>query len=605
MKNRVNTKLAVILFFVCMGYVTAFSQDWQIVTPKYSTNDAIVAGFVADAATYGDGVTDATEYIRNCLNALDKYTGASNHGGGVLYLPEGKYKISGTLIIPKGVTLRGDWQKPVKGQPLKGTILMAYSGKGQENGTPFITMEPASAVMDLTFWYPDQNPDNITPYPPTIQFGRPNYFGNEFCNAKNITLVNSYSGIFFYRGGGTCPTINGVYGTPLKQGVEIDRIVDIGRIEWCDFSPEYWAGSGLAGAPASGSSYKQWIYENGTGIVMRRNDWSYTCYINIEGYNKGFYATKTVDATDKATPNGHNYGFVFKDCKYGLYFDGDNTAGCMFTEVKTENCEYGAYIAPTTAGVLQLYKWTFDASNAAILSEATSTTKVTLQESKINSGKVLMQGGTLVAMDNDFNNNAPQIELEANSRGDITGNRFGKSVQILENSIFTNKISHDPVTVKKLPAYKEFKPQAKKPSRNVMYNVLDFGAQKGTMNNIPSADATTAIQSALDRAKSEGGGVVYLPPGHYRLDGSISIPEGVELKGGIDVSAFPLGPGSTLEIYGEKKKPAELLPYRCRRTADSGVSSSIIPNRYSAKFCHRVSTHIPIPFSFREMTYTS
>jgi len=575
MKNLFNTKLFVVLFFVFVGFNSAFSQSWQLVTPKYSTNDAIVAGFVADAATYGNGVTDATEYIQNCLNRLDNYTGDPNHGGGVLYLPEGRYKVSGTLIIPKGVTLRGDWQKPVKGQPIKGTVIMAYSGKGSENGTPFIMMEPAAAVMDLAFWYPEQDANNITPYPPTIQFGRPNYFGNEFCNAKNITLVNTYSGIFFYRGGGTCPTINGVYGTPLKQGIEIDRIVDIGRTEWCDFSPAYWAGSGLPGSPSiNNSAYTQWIYNNGSGIVMRRNDWSYTCYLNVEGYNKGFYATKTIDATDNATPNGHNYGFYFKNCKYGLYFDGDNPVGCMFTEVKTENCEYGAYLAPSTGGVLQLYKWDINATNAAIFADGTSTTKITLQESLINSGKVLLQGGTLVAMDNDFKNNAPQIELEANSRGDITGNRFEKPVQILENSIFVNKISHEAVNVKKLPDYVEFKPQSKKPSRNVMYNVLDFGAQKGTINNIPATDATTAIQNALNRAGNEGGGIVYLPPGHYRLNGSLTIPTGVELKGGIDVSAFPLGPGSVLEIYGEKNN--ENGPSPINMQSGSGLRGIVI-----------------------------
>ena len=554
MKKLVNIKLFAAIFALFVIHST-FAQNWQIVNPKYSTTDAIVAGFVADAAVYGNGTTDATAYIQNCLNQLDNYTGDANHGGGVLYLPEGKYKITGNILIPKGVTIRGDWEKPVKGQPIKGTILMAYSGRGNESATPFITMEPAAAVMDLTIWYPEQSADNITPYPPAIQFGKPNYFGNEFCNAKNITLVNAYSGIYFHHSGGTCPTINGVYGTPLKQGIEIDRIVDIGRLEWIDFSPAYWAGSGLAGSPSlSNTTYTQWLYNNGTGVVMRRNDWSYTCYLSVDGYNKGFYATKTVDPNDSATPNGHNYGFNLKNCKYGLYFDGSNTVGCMFTEVKVEGCEYGAYLAPATAGVLQLYKWDIRATSYALFSDKTSTTKTTLQESTVRNGKVLLQGGTLVAMDNDFNNIAPQVEFEANSRGNLTGNRFSSTPQIRENSIFVNQIDHTPVTVAKLPSYYEFSPQTKKPARNVMYNVLSspYNVKKGTRNNIPSSDATQGIQNALNQAKADGGGIVYLPPGHYRINGSLTIPNGVELKGGIDVSAFPMGPGTVLEIYGSK-----------------------------------------------------
>lgn len=38
--------------------------------------------------------------------------------------------------------------------------------------------------------------------------------------------------------------------------------------------------------PQAGEAYADWIYKHGTGIVMRRNDWSYTCYVDIEGYNK-------------------------------------------------------------------------------------------------------------------------------------------------------------------------------------------------------------------------------------------------------------------------------------------------------------------------------
>lgn len=542
-----------VVFSMTVGNRPAYAQTWQIVTPKYATKEAIVAGFVADAATYGNGSTDATTYIQNCLNTLDNASGDAEHGGGVLYLPEGNYKISGTLIIPKGITIRGDWQKPVKGQAITGTILMAYSGKGNADATPFITMKPGAAVLDLAFWYPEQDANNITPYPPSIQFGVPNYFGNEFCNAKNITLVNSYSGIFFYRGGGTCPTMNGIYGTPLKQGIEIDRIVDIGRTEWVDFSPAYWAGSGLAGAPSlSNTIYTKWIYDNGTGIIMRRNDWSYTCYVTIEGYNKGFYATKTIDAVETSTPNGHNYGFTLTNCKYGVYFDGNNTVGIMFTEIKIAGCQYGFYAAANTGGIAQLYKWDISATNAAVFSDQTSTTKISLQESKVTTGKVQLQGGLLLATDNDFNNPAPQIQFEINSRGNLTGNRFSQAVQISEKSVFVNQIDHTPVITSKLPAYFEFIPQSKKPTRNVLYNVLSFGVTKGTRTAIPAADATTGIQNALNQAMNDGGGIVYLPPGHYRINGSLTIPTGVELKGSVDVAEFPMGPGSVLEVYGSK-----------------------------------------------------
>jgi len=573
--------LFIFLFHLTMDLATA--QSWQVVTPKYGADETVVAGFIADAAQYGNGSTDATTYIQNCLNQLDNAVNDANHGGGVLFLPEGKYKITGTILIPKGITIRGDWQKPIKGQPIVGTILMAYSGKGSATATPFITMQPGAAVIDVAIWYPDQDPNNIVAYPPSIQFGQPNYFGNEFCNVRNVTLVNSYSGIYFYTGGGTCPTINNVYGTPLKQGVEIDRIVDIGRTEWIDFSPAYWAGSGLPGAPSlTNTTYTNWIYTNGTGIVMRRNDWSYTNYVTIDGYNKGFYATVSVDPNDPATPNGHNYGFTFTNCKYGVYFDGNNSVGIMFTEMTVNNCQYGVYAAPNTGGVLQLYRWNINATMCALYSDKTSATKITMQESTVTSGKVELQGGVFIATDNDFNNAQPQVQFEYNSRGNLTGNRFKNPVQISEKSVFVNQIDHAPVVTTKLPPYYQFVRQAKKPLRNVMYNVTSFGVTAGTRNAIPAADATTGIQNALNKAKTDGGGIVYLPPGHYRINGSLTIPTGVELKGSVDIGEFPMGPGSVLEVYGNGGNESGASPIQMQQ--GSGLRG-IVFNYPDQVFC--------------------
>ncbi|MBX7246453.1 MAG: glycoside hydrolase family 55 protein [Candidatus Sumerlaeaceae bacterium] len=58
------------------------------------------------------------------------------------------------------------------------------------------------------------------------------------------------------------------------------------------------------------------------------------------------------------------------------------------------------------------------------------------------------------------------------------------------------------------------------------FDAKQFGA-KGDSKN----DDTTAIQSALDAAGKVGGGVVQLPAGQYRINGSLSVPSGVALEG--------------------------------------------------------------------------
>ncbi|MET9273334.1 glycosyl hydrolase family 28-related protein [Kribbella sp. NPDC003557] len=53
---------------------------------------------------------------------------------------------------------------------------------------------------------------------------------------------------------------------------------------------------------------------------------------------------------------------------------------------------------------------------------------------------------------------------------------------------------------------------------------------------LPAADATRAVQKVLDRAGREGGGIVYLPAGWYRISTHLSVPAKVELRG---ASAVP------------------------------------------------------------------
>ncbi|MDH4238170.1 MAG: glycoside hydrolase family 55 protein [Phycisphaerae bacterium] len=67
-------------------------------------------------------------------------------------------------------------------------------------------------------------------------------------------------------------------------------------------------------------------------------------------------------------------------------------------------------------------------------------------------------------------------------------------------------------------------------------------------------DNTTALQAALDAAVTKSP-ICYLPAGHYRLDGSLTVPPGVTLcgaSGGVPHSEHPIG--TVLLAYGGKGK---------------------------------------------------
>lgn len=70
-----------------------------------------------------------------------------------------------------------------------------------------------------------------------------------------------------------------------------------------------------------------------------------------------------------------------------------------------------------------------------------------------------------------------------------------------------------------------------------------------------NADATSAFQNALDTVGAMGGGVVFVPAGTYRIDGTLSIPQSVTLRGEwLSPDDGGLGVGTILKAYSGKDK---------------------------------------------------
>ncbi|MHB0999087.1 MAG: glycosyl hydrolase family 28-related protein [Armatimonadota bacterium] len=63
-------------------------------------------------------------------------------------------------------------------------------------------------------------------------------------------------------------------------------------------------------------------------------------------------------------------------------------------------------------------------------------------------------------------------------------------------------------------------------SASAEWNVMDYGADKTGKD-----DNTAAFQKALDAASEAKGGVVYVPAGHYKFTGHLTVPGSVTLRG--------------------------------------------------------------------------
>ncbi len=592
-----------IIFLIQVAFVSA--QSWKLIQPKYSTSDAFVAKYNAvEMGADPTGNIDNTALFQRLLDSLGSRVSSTGglKNGGVLFVPEGQYMIQGQLVIPKGVTIRGEWEKPVKGAPIKGTILKAYFGAGTDHGTTladwkifeskaFITLQPAAAVKDLAIWYPNQNPASITAYPPSILFVQFGFFGGSSCNASHITLVNSYYGISLSKNNsGASPFIYGIYGTPLSCGIEIDNIGDVGRIELIDFSPAYWAGTGLANAPKLGE-VSAWIYNNGVGITMRRNDWSNCCFVKVEGYNKGYYASSSISDSTKCA-NGNHYGSEFSNCKYAVYADRVNVVGQMHTRYKITNCEYGFYLADCKDGVMQIMACDINATKSAIYISSNTKSKVLMSQNTINTGGVDLFGGLISMTNNVFNNSIPQINLGSDVRSVITGSTFQQAVQIKNISKYQNTIDHTPVLMSSVPAFKYITSDDinQKPTRMVLYLASDFGVIDSAFDN------TSSLQTALNKAKADGGGIVFIPPGRYKFLANLTIPTGVELKGAVDNKCDPQGCGTVLEVLAGKGQSDTSTPFISMEPSSGlrGITfnypdqlSTLLPNIPQYPYCIR------------------
>lgn len=186
---------------------------------------------VKDFGAVGDGIHDDTECIQKALDLAGK------RGGGVVYLPVGRYLIKGSLLVPENVTLEGVWRSPFRGDPTKsGSVLLAVSGKGEPDGEALIKVSRSSTLKGFAVYYPEQiRAYPPIPYPWTIQSNGP----ADDVSLIDLTLINPYKGIDF----GTYPTgrhkVKNIHAYPLYRGLYINQCYDVGRIEDIHFWP-FW-----------------------------------------------------------------------------------------------------------------------------------------------------------------------------------------------------------------------------------------------------------------------------------------------------------------------------------------------------------------------------
>jgi Pectate lyase superfamily protein len=383
---------------------------------------------VKEFGAAGDAKTDDTTAFQKALDAMYK------SGGGTVYAPPGRYLFRGTITIPDGVTLQGSFHcvpshagTRNQGQPKPGddgTALFVTAGRGNEEGEPFLTLNTNSSVCGLTIYYPEQVTDDVPfAYPWAIAMRGKNPA------VLDVELLNPYQGIDASKN--ERHNIRNVTGQPLRRGIWVDAIYDIGRIENVHFNP-WWS---------SHSKVYQWQTENGDAFIFGRADWEYVLNTFCFGYHVGYRFVET----PTGSCNGNFLGIGADDCNRAILVEQCTSYALLIT-----NGEFTSFHGddPTMIEVLPTNKGVVRLSNSAFWGPCNQIAKIagtgtvgfndcTFVQWGNVAGRAAIQAssGSVLLRGCEFLENKPHVLLgEDVSRAVISGNLFAGPAQIQNNS---------------------------------------------------------------------------------------------------------------------------------------------------------------------------
>jgi hypothetical protein len=591
-KIILQSVLACLLFMGCSH--TRGGME-KVIKTIYPTKDWVISDFIVTDPAFGAKAEPGFDNRAAFQAAIDA---AHDAGGGVVFIPAGNYEFHSTqtgsrrvrvrqgeedrqedfdyqyvLRLPQSVQLRGDWADPeLNNGRVLGTILEVrvgkdspnYDGKieswfrdGQANvnlsnpegalrttytsiADRFIDMREGTGVTNLSIWYPEQDINNVRPYPWTLFQAT----GNS-ATVENVTLVNAYNG--FYSAPSELHYVLNSYITALNTGIEVHQCTDIGRIENVRINPKYWANSGLPGAPSL-EAVTAYTKAHGTGFQMHRSDWEYVSYLYISGYKTGMWIGREPGYVD--APNANLYQIHVDNCGVGLFIQDVNPYSMLFsnssfgadkdgiavyfynyfhTSAQFNGVDFnGAVVSDGAGGVISFESCTFDNYEEYALRINGGNVLISQSEFKKPTGHVFLgqNAGSVKSLNSGHNGNLMVTNNSRNAIVDIQNNNDYRFESIPKN-IPTNIAVHP------------------KPRSSRMIRV-DLPRATGFNNDVPEIDVSEELQAALNAAGRAGGGTVFLPGGRYLVESPITVPAGVELRGTWDVQHHTQSGGTAI-----------------------------------------------------------
>lgn len=255
------------------------------------------------------GLADNSAPFQKALEA------ASKAGGGVVEVPNGRWRLLSPLTIPNHVSLVGCYKYSPshafdRGLPTRGSVLEVIAGKGQSEGAA-ITIQDNATLQGFSIYYPEQSPQakSPTPYPWCVAMR-----GNNPA-LLDMELLNPYQGIDASKN--QRAMIRNIHGQPLRIGLMVDEVYDVGRIENIHWNP-WWSFQ---------TPIYEWQRANGEGFLFGRTDWHSVLNTFCFGYATGYRFVES----PKGVCNGSFVGIGADDCHTCVQVDQSAPFGLMIT----------------------------------------------------------------------------------------------------------------------------------------------------------------------------------------------------------------------------------------------------------------------------------
>lgn len=320
MKKIISVLLAAAMLTTLFAFSSFASEQTapKIIKTVYETEETVIADIVLTEAPYyadSTGEKDCSDILQCAIN--DCYA----NGGGTVFLPVGKYRLTKGINILPFVTVQGDRQDPDKGRNYGALIIADVKSEGSMTPALF-TVGGSAGAVGLTVWYPNQSLENIKPYPFTFYVTG---LGSSYMlqTIKNCTMLNSYRGI----GASSEYAINNVNiahemlnienvkGTVLYEGLSSYNSADVDTAKTFYLSPKYWAEAGKEFNSPDIDELKQYTKNNTIGMLLGDLEWPEFTDVKIDGCKYGIRFEKG----PRISFAGTFYDLYVTDCQYGIY----------------------------------------------------------------------------------------------------------------------------------------------------------------------------------------------------------------------------------------------------------------------------------------------